>query len=82
MSETPTSGTWVEVDASDFHSCALDTAGSVTCWGDDASGESTAPAGTFTSVDASQGGNSCALDAAGVITCWGDDAYGQSQPPL
>ena len=53
------------------HSCALGTNGSITCWGNNASGQTDAPNGQYSAVTAGWG-HSCALDASGTITCWGD----------
>ncbi len=80
----------VAVRAGGYHTCALTTAGAVTCWGANEKGqlgnnlsyESTVP----TAVSALPGGvkaisaggsHTCALLADGTVRCWGDNAFGQ-----
>ena len=53
-------------------------AGSVHCWGDNASGQTDAPDGVFVSIAAGDS-HSCALDSAGGVACWGDNASGQGE---
>ena len=69
-----------QVSAGNSHTCAITTSGSVICWGDNSSGQSTPPAGTFTQVSAGTGYN-CGLDSAGSVQCWGSNSFGQSTPP-
>ncbi len=75
--------TWMHltrVAAGNDHSCGIDAAGGLRCWGYNSWGQLAAPAGTFTEIDA---GSlfTCALEAAGGIQCWGNDGNGQSTPP-
>ncbi len=67
------------ISAGDYHNCVIDDAG-VTCWGNNGSGQTTAPSLT-NPVDISAGANhTCAIDDAGVV-CWGSNASGQSTVP-
>ena len=47
------------------------------CWGSDAFGQSTAPAGMFSAVSAGRE-HSCGVRTDGSLVCWGSDAFGQS----
>ena len=61
---------YVEVSAGREHACGLRETGTVECWGDNYSGQSTPPAGTFASVSA--GGNyTCGVRDTGEVSCWG-----------
>src|ERR1700704_1738571 len=63
-----------------YHTCALKSDGTATCWGLNGSGQSTAPGGTFVAIS-SGGSHTCAIKSDGTIGCWGDNTYGQSTPP-
>jgi hypothetical protein len=52
----------------------------VVCWGDDASGQASAPPGNFSHVVAGRI-HSCGRHLDGTVECWGDDSAGQSSPP-
>jgi alpha-tubulin suppressor-like RCC1 family protein len=80
----------VQVSASLYHSCAVTTGGSATCWGDNASGElgtgntasSTVPVSvsgmTAGAALIKAGGNhTCAITTAGSAKCWGHNDKGQ-----
>lgn len=77
---SPPDDFFVDVDAGDFHACALREDGSVACWGSDFYGESRPPRGSFTAISV-EGEDACALGAAGAVTCWGRDQYGELTPP-
>ncbi|MCP4465631.1 MAG: hypothetical protein GY813_02625 [Halieaceae bacterium] len=65
-------GTVVQVTAGEYHTCALDAAGAVSCWGSNEYGQSTVPAALGTVVQVTAGdSHTCALDAAGAVSCWG-----------
>jgi hypothetical protein len=61
-------------------SCALTSAGKLSCWGFGSAGEASAPAGTYVALSTGDS-HSCAIDTAGALHCWGDDSFGQSTPP-
>ena len=68
------------VDAGHVHSCALTASGSAVCWGNNAYGQSSAPAGMFTQVSAGYW-SSCGVRTDGSGACWGWNGYGQTSPP-
>jgi alpha-tubulin suppressor-like RCC1 family protein len=70
----------VQVRAGVFHTCALDGAGVVSCWGYNVAGQTNVPARVRQATQVSAGGrHTCVLDGAGVVTCWGDDTQGQTK---
>jgi len=68
------------VAAGNNFSCALKADGTVACWGDNSSGQSTPPSGTFTSLSA--GSDSvCGIRTDNTVACWGDNTYNQTNAP-
>ena len=67
-------------EASDGQSGGHQSGGSIECWGDNAAGQSTPPAGSFTAVAAGRA-HTCALSDAGTARCWGCNEYGQTAAP-
>ena len=82
----------VVVTAGLSHTCALNTAGSVLCWGDNTYGQlgnGTRTLGTSNPYPRSVSGltdakavaagdtHTCALTTDGWVMCWGSNAYGQ-----
>ena len=68
------------IAAGGAHTCSVDDAGLVNCWGRNAHGQRTPPAirARSLALDADHG---CASASDGRLHCWGDDAYGGSTPP-
>jgi len=82
----------VSVAAGEIHSCALTTAGSVLCWGNDHEHQagsdptlgikSVRPVGVpglsagIVSIKAGHS-HTCALTSTGVVGCWGNNRFGQ-----
>ena len=77
------------ISAGRFHTCALDTTGDISCWGDNSSGQlgdgSRLPSNVpvpvsgglvFSSVVAG-GRHTCGVAGAGVAYCWGSNEEGQ-----
>ncbi len=70
---------YTSVSAGYFHTCALDSAGAIACWGWDGQGNiSDVPLGSGYTVVSAGGHHTCALDSTGVIECWGQDDMGQA----
>jgi hypothetical protein len=69
-------GTWwsfttreaVQVAAGKDHTCVLTTDGTVACWGENAYGQATPPAGSFTQVSVGQS-HTCAVRTDGTVAC-------------
>ena len=68
------------------HTCAIDGADRLHCWGDDSDGQSTVPADVpaWRAVAASKGGcHTCGIAMDGGVRCWGCDAnYESSGVPV
>lgn len=84
---------FVQISAGAEHSCGIDDAGEVVCWGDDSHGSSTGSPlpipntlkelgidRSFVHVSADFA-HSCVLDDQGRAHCWGYGFYGFDQPP-
>jgi hypothetical protein len=80
LSHITSSGGLRQVSTNFTHSCAIQTDGTVGCWGTNNFGEGNAPAGTFTGLSAGVF-FSCALGTDGRISCWGLNDAGQQSVP-
>lgn len=74
------SATTASIEAGGYHNCGITSAGTLTCWGSNDSGQATPPAGTFTAVTAGEA-HSCAIATDQSITCWGANWNGQANAP-
>ena len=62
------------------HTCAIDAADALHCWGDDSDGQTRVPADVagWRAVAAAKGGcHTCGLALDGGVRCWGCDANGE-----
>ena len=59
---------------------AAETDATITCWGNNNSGQAEAPSGTFSAVTAGWF-HSCGLKTDATITCWGNNNSGQAEAP-
>ncbi len=80
-------GSFRDVSAGQIHTCAVDSASSVQCWGAGKGeggeydfGQSTPPVGTFVQVSAGDW-HTCAVTTDSSVVCWGNDTAGQASPP-
>lgn len=76
--------TYSEISAGGEHTCAIDgdgnavqTKGTVRCWGSNLFGQSTPPAGVFAAISSAKY-HTCGLRPNGTVSCWGDNTYGQA----
>ena len=75
-----------QVSAADQYSCAIGESDSITCWGTNAWGATSAPTGSFARIDTGRG-HACGLRLDQEVVCWGtntaDDLShgGQASPP-
>jgi alpha-tubulin suppressor-like RCC1 family protein len=72
---------FAQVSAGYHHSCMLKSNGSLSCWGNDDSGEANPPMGTFLQVSAGED-FTCALRTNKTLACWGASFYHQTTPPV
>lgn len=59
------------------HTCGIRSNDTITCWGDNGSGQTSPPTGTFTHLSAGLRHN-CAVRSNGTIACWGDNSSKQA----
>ncbi|MDF2696387.1 MAG: putative family exoprotein [Labilithrix sp.] len=68
------------LDTGNLHTCGVRPNGTVACWGSSGYGQTTAPAGTFTSVSAGTN-HTCGVKTDGTVACWGSNGYGEATAP-
>ncbi len=78
VSDAPTTGRYVAIDAGNAHSVAIAEDGSLVSWGEDLLGQvsETPTSGSYVSV-AAGGRHSVAIAANGSLVSWGSDDEGQ-----
>jgi len=69
-----------QVSTGVYHACGVRTDSAVVCWGDNNSGQSNPPAGTFTNVGAGYY-HSCGIKSDGSLSCWGGGYNSQTSSP-
>ena len=69
------SGSFTEIDAGDKHTCAIDLAGDVQCWGLDDDGQAGDHVGPYTVISAGSE-HTCGVKG-GSVDCWGSSSWGQ-----
>ncbi len=75
-------GTVVDVGVGDNRACALDSEGTVFCWGKDNGGATTTTPSIDDAVHLSVGdSHSCVIKEDLSAQCWGNNQYGQSTIP-
>ena len=74
------SHTFNQISAGDWHACGLRNNNEVVCWGHNASGETTVPAGTYRAVSAGAS-FTCAIRSNASLACWGANNFGRAIPP-
>ena len=83
-SQTVGSFQFSQISTESDHTCVFRADGAIACWGSNAFGQSSPPAGKFTQVSSggyNEYGFSCAVRDDGALACWGRNDYGQSSPP-
>jgi len=64
-------GYFLEIATGEFHNCGVRADGTLHCWGNNASGEATPPAGNAFARVATGRGFSCAMRQNDSMICWG-----------
>ncbi|MBT3221875.1 MAG: hypothetical protein HN348_22600, partial [Proteobacteria bacterium] len=62
------------------HYCVIEANQSVSCFGNNAFGQSAPSSGAFTQISAGMN-HTCGVDTNGAAICWGSNEYGQTAPP-
>jgi alpha-tubulin suppressor-like RCC1 family protein len=75
----PPSGAFSRVAVGGSHGCGLTAGGAITCWGDNANGQTSVPPGVYRGVTLGTA-HSCGYRMDQSIVCWGDNRLGQASP--
>ena len=70
----------LSIAAGSYHSCAIKSDHTITCWGYDDSGQADAPEGPYAAISGGLG-HSCGIKIDQTITCWGNNNEGQASAP-
>ena len=68
------------MDAGDDYTCAITSAGAISCWGRSIHGQADAPQGRYLDI-AAGAEHGCGIAAAGSLRCWGRNNHGQTDVP-
>lgn len=77
---SPPAGTFTQISAGWYHTCGVQTDGTVACWGSNEFGQAAPPPGQFAQVAAGFT-HSCAMRADRTVACWGSKTAGRSDVP-
>lgn len=77
----PVSPTGTTLSSGKWHVCALETNGSLVCWGIDSSGQASPPQGERFVAISSGEEHTCALREDGSAVCWGNSGSGRTSVP-
>jgi len=74
-------GSVLAIVSGEFHACALRSDGTVSCWGDNYSGQAAAPQMRFSAIGAG-GMSTCGIADDGNAICWGDQFGPPAEGPF
>ena len=69
--DEPRLGGFIEVSYGSDHACALNTDGSIACWGSNEHGKATPPVGEYKAVSSGEHGSCGILREDSAVVCWG-----------
>ena len=74
---------FISITSGERHSCAIDAAEDVVCWGENDVGQAPPVASSAKNFSFASTGNqhTCAIERGGGVICFGSNLYGQSSPP-
>ena len=83
VSAPPIPTAFAPLGAGGFHTCAVKTDGTVTCWGDDSQDQTSVPEGlTGAMAVSTSSAHNCALRNDATVICWGRSSEGQTTVPV
>ena len=80
VSQTPTSGNFLQVSTGGNHACGLEANGTIQCWGRNDLFQADVPDGTYRDVTVGTK-HTCAVRTDSTVACWGSALGGRSTPP-